>query len=98
MREPPVPVRLPAGSRGKTWARADFAWSGRGRRASVCPMTTSRTIFARLTVTLIGVLALAGVVRAQHKASDVPVDFGASVSVTGPLGTEATSMKVHIDK
>jgi hypothetical protein len=61
-------------------------------------MTTSRTIFARLTVTLIGVLALAGGMRAQHKASDVPVDFGASVSVTGPLGTAATSMKVHIDK
>src|SRR5262249_41502175 len=35
---------------------------------------------------------------AQHKATDVPVDFNATINATGSTGTVATTIKVHVDR
>jgi len=53
----------------------------------------------RLCLALVVFVFLAGVTVpvAQTKPSDVPVDFSASVSFTGPSGTAATTLKIHVE-
>ena len=48
-----------------------------------------------VVVALFAVLAGGGA-AAQHKPSDTPVEFSATVQATGPLGSVATTVQIHI--
>jgi hypothetical protein len=50
-----------------------------------------------VVVALLAVLAGGGA-AAQHKPSDTPVEFSATVQATGPLGSVATTVQIHILK
>ena len=56
-------------------------------------MLTMRTAL----VSALAIMFVGAGVSAQHKATDVPVTFSAAVEFTGPLGSVATTMQVHID-
>src|SRR5262249_54682289 len=62
------------------------------------PFAVMTTTSLRTLSTAIGIPLFVAGARAQHKATDTPVDFSASVTVTRGIGTAATTMKVHIDK
>ena len=50
------------------------------------------------TAVVVALLALlaGGGAAAQHKPSDTPVQFSATVQATGPLGSIATTVQIHI--
>ena len=63
-------------------------------------MTTQRTLTLRpgASLVVIATLVAATSLGAQRKPSDVPVDFSASVQMTGPTGSAATTMKIHVER
>jgi hypothetical protein len=49
------------------------------------------------TAGVLAMIALLPLTAGQHKPGDVPVDFSANAEVVGPIGTLATTVKIHID-
>jgi hypothetical protein len=54
--------------------------------------------FRTALVSALAIVFVGAGVSAQHKATDVPVTFTASADFTGPLGSMATTLQIHINQ